>query len=180
MALPASGPLGCASIGVELGITPGAPASLGAMSITAGFTSPDAISEFYGYSVSTIYFSSTVTSSPSRSASCIRTNIESGCIINVTFDCTCFIAAGGSVAWFFDLSSTPGPPKVTRSGTGTTPYTYVGLTAGQTLFTRITISTGAPSFTVYGDLYLISAVATTGSRLYSVDSPSSYTYSITG
>jgi hypothetical protein len=46
MALPSSGPLGIAAIRTELGSTSG---SLRALSALASFSTPDAISEFYGY-----------------------------------------------------------------------------------------------------------------------------------
>ena len=50
MAIPTSGPLSLyATIGVELGVAQ-SNVSLGTMSNTAGFTDPDAMSEFYGYS----------------------------------------------------------------------------------------------------------------------------------
>jgi hypothetical protein len=47
MALPVSGPLGIDAIRTELGSTSG---SLRALSALASFSTPDAISEFYGYS----------------------------------------------------------------------------------------------------------------------------------
>lgn len=50
MALPSSGQLSLKDIGVELGITAGNQASLRSMSSTAGFSTPDSVSEFYNYS----------------------------------------------------------------------------------------------------------------------------------
>jgi len=47
MALPPSGPLSFSMIANELAVGP--PNSLNAMSVQAGFSSPDAVSEFYGY-----------------------------------------------------------------------------------------------------------------------------------
>lgn len=50
MALPSSGQISLNDINVELGNTAGTQCSLRTMSSTAGFTTPDAVSEFYGYS----------------------------------------------------------------------------------------------------------------------------------
>ena len=49
MALPTTGPLSINDIRVELGAS-ATNQSLGTFSDTAGFTAPDAISDFYGYS----------------------------------------------------------------------------------------------------------------------------------
>jgi hypothetical protein len=55
MALPSSGPLGIGAIRTELGSASG---SLRTLSSLAGFSTPDAISEFYGYSAATnVYIS---------------------------------------------------------------------------------------------------------------------------
>lgn len=48
MALPTSGPLSFLAIANELG-TPLSNVSLRGMSNSAGFSTPDAVSEFYGY-----------------------------------------------------------------------------------------------------------------------------------
>lgn len=53
MALPTSGPLSMSMIANEQGVSL-SNVSLRSMSATAGFTIPDAISEFYGYSFSTV------------------------------------------------------------------------------------------------------------------------------
>ena len=50
MALPSSGALSLRDIADELGINPNTSLSLAGMSGTAGFSDPDSISEFYGYS----------------------------------------------------------------------------------------------------------------------------------
>ena len=54
MPLPVSGPLGLSDIALELGLSL-SNVSLRSMSNTAGFTTPDAISEFYRYSAYTLY-----------------------------------------------------------------------------------------------------------------------------
>lgn len=50
MALPSSGQLSLRDIGAELGIIPGNQASMRSMASAAGFTAPDEVSDFYGYS----------------------------------------------------------------------------------------------------------------------------------
>ncbi len=55
MALPTSGPLSFSMIANEQGISL-SNVSLRSMSVTAGFTTPDAISEFYGYSNAFTWF----------------------------------------------------------------------------------------------------------------------------
>lgn len=52
MALPSSGPLSFSAIAGELGVSL-SNVSLRNMSATAGFSTPDAVSEFYGYSALT-------------------------------------------------------------------------------------------------------------------------------
>lgn len=53
MALPTTGPLSMSAIATEQGISL-SNVSLRNMSATAGFVTPDAISEFYGYSFTTV------------------------------------------------------------------------------------------------------------------------------
>jgi hypothetical protein len=53
MALPSSGPLSINDIRTELGTSDG---SLHNLSVTAGFSTPDAISDFYGYNGGTIVY----------------------------------------------------------------------------------------------------------------------------
>jgi hypothetical protein len=52
MALPASGPISGSQIATELGLS--SPYSLHNMSLSASFSTPDAMSDFYGYSAGTI------------------------------------------------------------------------------------------------------------------------------
>ena len=54
MALPTSGALSMRDIADELGISPNTSLTLAGMSGTAGFSDPDSISEFYGYSAVTL------------------------------------------------------------------------------------------------------------------------------
>ena len=55
MALPSSGPLSFSQIGAALCTPQSAPYSLRSMSSAAGFSTPDSVSEFYGYSCSNAY-----------------------------------------------------------------------------------------------------------------------------
>jgi hypothetical protein len=67
MALPSSGPLSINDIRVELGQAQ-ANSSLRSLSSLAGFSTPDAISEFYGYSAANynfVYLVNTPTGDPS-------------------------------------------------------------------------------------------------------------------
>jgi hypothetical protein len=69
MALPFSGPLSFSMIATELGT--GTPNSLNAMSVQAGFfSSPDAVSEFYGYGGGLTPFFRTSASNPNPVGSC--------------------------------------------------------------------------------------------------------------
>jgi len=61
MALPSSGPLSLNDIRVELGAS-STNVSLGTMSDTAGFTAPDKVSDFYGFSSLTSYVGSALQS----------------------------------------------------------------------------------------------------------------------
>jgi hypothetical protein len=54
MALPASGPISGSQIGTELGLS--SPYSLHNMSLSASFSTPDAMSDFYGYTPPTSYY----------------------------------------------------------------------------------------------------------------------------
>jgi hypothetical protein len=55
MALPTTGPLSLNDIRIEIGAS-STNVSLGAMSDTAGFSAPDAITDFYGFSASLTSF----------------------------------------------------------------------------------------------------------------------------
>jgi hypothetical protein len=62
MALPSSGALTFSAIGAALCTPQSAPYSLRAMSSAAGFTTPDSVSEFYGYSCPTTTTTTTAAS----------------------------------------------------------------------------------------------------------------------
>jgi hypothetical protein len=67
MALQSSGEISLDDIRIELGLSQ-SNVSLGSMSNTAGKSDPDAMSEFYGYSGSTTWYSFTSTTSPNSFA----------------------------------------------------------------------------------------------------------------
>ena len=70
MALPPSGPLSFSMIATELAIN--TPYSLNSMSAQAGFSTPDAVSEFYGYSGGLTLFFRTSSSDPNPTFSCFQ------------------------------------------------------------------------------------------------------------
>ena len=67
MAIKSSGQLSLGGdIGPEFGVSPGSTISLRGMSSAAGFGTPDAMSEFYGYSAALIQYVSGTTDGPNR------------------------------------------------------------------------------------------------------------------
>jgi hypothetical protein len=74
MALPASGPISGSQIGTELGVS--SPYSLHNMSLSASFSTPDAMSDFYGYSgnSATLSWTYSVTGGPSSNSFGLRVN----------------------------------------------------------------------------------------------------------
>ena len=72
MALQSSGQISLDDIRTELGLSQ-SNVSLGSMSDTAGFSAPDQISDFYGYSDSVSWTSFSTTSSPNISACFLST-----------------------------------------------------------------------------------------------------------
>lgn len=75
MALPSSGPLSINDIRIELGQAQ-ANSSLRSLSSLAGFSTPDAISEFYGYSPSLGYRTFSIVNSPTSSGEVCSTKAE--------------------------------------------------------------------------------------------------------
>lgn len=71
MSLPLDGPLSFSDIASVVGV--GSPYSLSTMSANAGFTSPDSVSEFYGYGPGGLtLFYRTFNSHPDPSAMCFN------------------------------------------------------------------------------------------------------------
>lgn len=127
MAVPSSGALGLYSdIGVELGV-PQSNVSLGAMSDSAGFSAPDAMSDFYGY-VDAIAPSVTTNAINSIGTNSLRANG------NVTSD------GGGTITerGFYvgtNSSSPTNNTKYTVSGTtGSYSRTISGLSSNSTYY----------------------------------------------
>lgn len=86
MALPSSGQLSLNDIRVELGLAQ-SNVSLGSMSNSVGFTDPDAVSEFYGYSAALGYRTFSIVN--------FRTNQGEVCSIFGEDDLTLYYAETG-------------------------------------------------------------------------------------
>lgn len=116
MTLPASGVLGLKDIGVELGITAGNVASLGAMSDTASKTAPDQVSDFYGYthgSTIVVDFNNTITYTTNTASdknayrSLDITGRQSGDIITLTLTSAFSETAGTVLGYtYYSINST--------------------------------------------------------------------------
>jgi hypothetical protein len=74
MALPSSGEISLNDIAAELALTP--PFSLRSMSAAAGFSSPDAISDFYGYSAVVLSYYFVVANKVSRAGRWTRDRVD--------------------------------------------------------------------------------------------------------
>lgn len=123
MALQSSGAISINDIRTELGETTG---SLRSLSATAGFSSPDAISEFYGYSGVT---APSVTTSAASSVGVSSATLNG----NVTSD------GGGTVTargFYFGTNSnvTSNPTYGSGSGTGTFSLNRTGLSSSTTYY----------------------------------------------
>lgn len=105
MALPSSGPLSLNDIRVELQQA-STNVSLGALSNLAGFTDPDAVSEFYGYSYAN-YNTVSIINAPEGSSA-------AACALSDEDDITLYFSGSGG---------TPACPTLT-----TTLYTNTSLT----------------------------------------------------
>ena len=86
MALPSSGTLSLNDIRVELGLAQ-SNVSLGSMSNSVGFTDPDAVSEFYGYSAAN-YNTMSIVNTPEGSDS-------AACALREEDDLTLYFAGSG-------------------------------------------------------------------------------------
>jgi len=153
MALPSSGQLSLSQIGTELSITAGNQASLRSMSSTAGFATPDPVSEFHGYSAAENIIMSFSQHTPSLTSTTFDQNAtvnHAGHTAASTFKCyvSCSLttATSGSCTWYRGYSSSgPWTSFVSRSVTGTSnfylPATF--LTYTETFYIRVYISRSA-------------------------------------
>lgn len=117
MALPSSGPLSINNIRTELGISSG---SLRTLSSTAGKSTPDSISEFYGYSSAPpIYLSVSVSENSATFAT------SDGAALNSFNYSTSQSVSGGGYC-----SGGTGTTSGTLSS-GSSSYTWSGFSAGQ-------------------------------------------------
>lgn len=131
MALPSSGPLSFSQIGAALCTPQSAPYSLRSMSSAAGFSTPDSVSEFYGYQCNSCSISGTnVINTSSSSASGTVTITGSKSVRFSTF-------GGAGSGCFFNS-------QLTINGT---TYTQ-NATAFQTLTTDIPLTTGSYPYTL--------------------------------
>lgn len=125
MALPSSGPLSINDIRTELGISSG---SLRTLSSTAGKSTPDSISEFYGYSSAPpIYLSVSVSESSATFAT------SDGAALNSFNYSTSQSVSGGGYC---------------SGGTGTTSGT---LSSGSSSYTWYSFSAGQPAGGTYNN-----------------------------
>lgn len=108
MALPSSGPLSFSQIGAALCTPQSAPYSLRSMSSAAGFSTPDSVSEFYGYSCVTYTNAGFVWSS--NTASCSTTSKTKTFVYLNNTDYATFVANGNlfsaGMIFFSDASGT--------------------------------------------------------------------------
>ena len=123
MALQSSGAISINDIRTELGETTG---SLRSLSATAGFSSPDAISEFYGYSGVT---APSVTTSAASSVGVSSATLNG----NVTADGGATVTARG---FYFGTNSnvTSNPTYGSGSGTGAFSLNRTGLSSSTTYY----------------------------------------------
>jgi hypothetical protein len=163
MALQSSGAISIGDIRTELGETTG---SLRSLSATAGFSTPDAISEFYGYS--------------GQSAPSVTTNAASSVAVstvtlngNVTSDGGATVTARG---FYFGTNSnaTSNPAYASGSGTGAYSLARTGLT-GSTTYYFAAYATNATGTTVGGTLSFTTQVAATiHASYYGTNKPDGY------
>lgn len=133
MALPVSGPLSINQIRNELGTSNG---SLRALSAQAGFSTPDSISEFYGYSNNSV----TITGTYFWSYTTLSSNSGSG-TITIT---------GSSATFKARATIINGTPTVTANINigGNTRSAVRSKTTGTTDSTTLVLAPGVYSYTV--------------------------------
>ena len=92
MALPASGPLSFSAIAAALCTPDSAPYSLRTMSSAAGFSTPDSVSEFYGYSCPNAYVE---ISNATTTANISNVTVNGVGVTEITFPVTAGNSANG-------------------------------------------------------------------------------------
>ena len=149
MALQSSGAISINDIRTELGETTG---SLRSLSATAGFSSPDAISEFYGYSAAT---GPSVTTNAATSVTVTSVTLNG----NVTSDGGSTVTARG---FYFGTNSnaTSNPTYGSGSGTGAFSLNRTGL-VGSTTYYFAAYATNASGTTVGSTLSFTTQAAVT-------------------
>ena len=174
MALQSSGAISINDIRTELGETTG---SLRSLSATAGFSSPDAISEFYGYSAAT---GPSVTTNAATSVTVTSVTLNG----NVTSDGGSTVTARG---FYFGTNSnaTSNPTYGSGSGTGAFSLNRTGLT-GSTTYYFAAYATNASgttvgstlSFTTQAAVSLINRCSATATVYGYSDNAASYSFNI--
>ncbi len=149
MALPASGPISGSQIGTELGISTG-PYSLRNMSASASFSSPDAMSEFYGYSAGTIVYITL--------CDFISANGVGGVTVSATSTANVDTTVTINWTWTGDLSSVLYGITTISSGTSSGTSTEFGAVGGEN-FANLSTSVSPTSY---------------GNQTYDAGSPSYY------
>jgi hypothetical protein len=143
MALPASGPLSFSAIAAALCTPDSAPYSLRAMSLAAGFSTPDSVSEFYGYSCPNAYVE---INNGTTTANISNVTINGVGVTDITFPVTAGNSANGltnqlgtySIVVFFNNGSGD-----SISVTDNTPTTScANATGASRTFTNQVVSSG--------------------------------------
>jgi len=171
MALPSTGQLSLNDINIELGNSSGTEANLRNMSSTAGFSIPDSVSEFYGYSAGmTINYGSvtyTNNTETNRNAyrSIIRTTQDSSQVISISMNYSLQSDYGGVVTLYWSRNSTSSWTQIadayssTKSGT----FNITNVAYNDIIRVRLYLDIWGSWGYLDGNVGITSATVTTGS-----------------
>ena len=193
MALPTTGQLTLNQINVELGNSSGSQASLRSMSSTAGFSTPDSVSEFYGfsggsnivvdYNNSITYFTN-VQADKDGYRGLVMTGRESGDIFTATMEQT-YTELGGASGFYTLSYRKNGAASWASLGAGGTPVivqrSITGIDSNDTVDIRLAVSVGLKDpGTATLKVDLTGGTITTGSGTVTASGTTSWTLSVTG